>query len=53
MSKRKELGDPVHTRFFPETEEKLRRVAKENGRTVSGMIRWLVMCHLHELDKEK
>ena len=53
MSKKKELGDAVHTRFFPETEAKLRRVAKENGRTTSGMIRWIIMCYLHELDRKK
>jgi len=47
------LGVPIHVRLFPETEEKLRRVARENGRTTSGMIRWIIMCYLHESDIKK
>jgi len=53
MSKKKELGIPIHVRLYPETEDLLRRKAKEEARTVSGMIRWIIMTWLHERSRGK
>ena len=47
------LGVPIHVRLFPETEDLLRKAAEEDGRTVSGMIRWIIMTWLHERNRGK
>jgi len=47
------LGVPIHVRLFPETEKLLRKAAEEDGRTVSGMIRWIIMTWLHERNRGK
>lgn len=52
MSK-KRLSDPIFVRLFPETEKLLRKAAEEDGRTVSGMIRWIIMTWLHERNRGK
>ncbi len=53
MNKKKELGVPIHVRLYPETEDLLRKAAKEEARTTSGMIRWIIMTWLHERNREK
>lgn len=53
MSKKKELGDAVHVRLFPETEDLLRKAAREDNRPLSNLIRLIVMKWLHEFNRKK
>jgi|GEM_PF-6605007 len=53
MSKKKELGDAIHVRLFPETEDLLRKAAREDGRPVSNLIRLIIMKWLHERNRGK